>query len=392
MKKFFPFLLILFFTIIYLSPRLLNLSRNLEFRFDQAYQLTEVKEMFDSRHLRLIGPATSKTIEGRQFFTGVTYYYILAVFGAIFSWSPLAITASIIIIEYLFYTLFINYLRQSFGYSISIFFAILISFTPYLIFHSFFFWNPHFLIPLSIMFIIYRKNPYLSAFIWGLAISFHFSALLWFIPYLIFNKKYYHLKISKILLALTFLLAANLPYIYFELRHNFYNIKTAFLVFSHPSNSFGITTHYFFFSLIIFISYLLICLSHKYNRPIYIILILVFLIQDQAELNRVNGWDYPNQIKISNSIAASCPQNYNVATTIQGDTRAYELRYLLSLRKCNADTVDNYPNNKTLFLVSPSNISPEKDTVWEVNSFKPFKISSQEKVNHNITFYRLDKS
>lgn len=392
MKKYFPFLLIIFFTFTYFFPRLLKISKNLEFRYDQAFQLTEVKEMVDSHHLRLIGPATSKTINGRQFFTGVIYYYFLAVLGIISAWSPLTITAALVVVEYLFYSLFINYLRQHFGYLVSIFFALLISFTPYLIFHSFFFWNPHFLIPLSILFIIFRKNPYLSAFIWGLAFSFHFSAILWLFPFLYFYKKYHHFNFWKLLLTIIIFLSANLPYIYFEIRHQFYNLKTAFLVFEHSNNSFGITTHYFIFPILIFLVYFLAYFSKKVHLPLYLVLLSVFLLKDQAYLNRIIGWDYPTQIKITNTIASSCPKNFNIATTLQGDTRAYDLRYLLSLKHCYADTVDNYPQDKTLFLVIPSSRLLKDETVWELNSFAPYKISQQEKMNENVTFYRLDKS
>lgn len=392
MKKYFPFLLIIFFTFTYLFPRLFNLSKNLEFRYDQAFQLTEVKEMVDSRHLRLIGPATSKTIDGRQFFTGATYYYLLAILGLIFAWSPLAISAAIIIIEYLIYILFINFLRQHFGYLVAIFIVLLISFTPYLIFHSFFFWNPHFLIPLSILFIIFRKNLYLSAFIWGLAFSFHFSAILWIFPFIFFNKKYHHLKLWNIVLTILFFLTANLPYIYFEIRHQFYNLKTAFLVFEHSNNSFGITTHYFIFPLLIFLIYFLIFFSKKIHFPLYLVLLSIFFLKDQAYLNRIHGWDYPTQIKITDIIADSCPQTFNIAATLQGDTRAYDLRYLLSQKGCYANAVDNYPQDKTLFVVSHSSSSLENETVWEIKSFVPYKISQQEKINENVTFYRLDKS
>lgn len=392
MKRLLPFLLIIFFTLTYLIPRLSNLSQNLEFRYDQGLHLFEVKEMVDSRHLRLLGPAvTSKTIIGRQFFIGATYYYLLAFLGIISNWSPLIITAILIIIEYIFYALFLKLLNLNFGFFPTFITAILISFSPYLIFHSYFFWNPHFLIPLSILFLIYRKNPYLSAFIWGLAFSFHYSAIFWVLPYLIFRYHYSQFKFKTLLFSLILFFTANLPFIFSELRHQFYNLKTIFLIFTNSSKSFEVTPHYFIFPLLIFFIYLIIFISKKSHIPFYLLLPLLLFYKDRSSLDRILGWNYPEQTKISQEISSFCPQNYNIAATIQGDTRFYDLRYLLAVKKCPPNPVDIYPQSKTLFLIAPPKRTPETETVWEVNSFKPFKITQQQQINDYVIFYRLEK-
>jgi hypothetical protein len=391
MKSYFPIILIIVFTLTYLFPRLINLSQNLEFRSDQGIHLIETKEMVDSHHLRLLGPTTSKSFEGRQFFTGGTYYYILAVLGIIFSWSPLSITAAIIVFEFIIYAFFINLFRKNFGYLPALVVALIISFAPYLIFHSYFIWNPHFLIPLSILFLYYRKNPYLSAFIFGLAFSFHYSALFWLIPYLIFRYKYQQLKIKNILLVFLLFIAANSPFIFFEFRHQFYNLKTMLLVFSASPESFEFTAHYFVFPLLIFIIYLLVYLSKKLHFPFYLLLLLLFLLTDKAWDFKKIGWNYPEQIKVSQEISKICPPNYNIAATLSGDTRAYDMRYLLALNRCSPETVDSYPQNKTIFLVAPSSRSPKNETVWELTSFQPFKISTEYNVADGVILYRLDK-
>jgi hypothetical protein len=393
MKRFLPFVLIIIFALTYLLPRLLNLSQNLQFRSDQGSHLLEVKQMVDSHQFRLVGPAvTSKTLNGRQFFVGATYYYFLAVLGLIFNWSPLNITLAIIIFEFIIYALFIDYLRRNFGYFSTIIVALIISFSPYLIFHSFFFWNPHFLIPLSILFIIFRKNPYFSAFIWGLALSFHYSAIFWALPYLIFRLKYHQLKIFKLFLAVILFLTANLPFIIFELRHQFYNLKTIILVFTHSSGSFDVTPHYFIFSLLIFLIFFLLYFSQKTHFPVYLLLIAFLFYKDQSDLNQIKSYKYPIQLKISQEISKNCPQKYNFAATNQGDTRAYDMRYLLTINHCPPDTVDNYPKDQTIFLIAPPSRPPLNETVWEISSFKPFKITSIQRLNDGIILYRLDKS
>ena len=105
------------------------------------------------------------------------------------------------------------------------------------------------------------------------------------------------------------------------------------------------------------------------------------------------GWTYPAQKQIEKLITQNgCPKSFNIATTISGDTRAHDLRYLLTISKCPPMGVEEYLNNQTLFLVAPPTRPPETETVWEVDSFKPFKITEYLKINDQLIFYRLDKS
>jgi hypothetical protein len=105
------------------------------------------------------------------------------------------------------------------------------------------------------------------------------------------------------------------------------------------------------------------------------------------------GWNYPTQKKVINLITKnSCPDNFNIATTIGGDTRSYDLRYLLNINNCLTNSVDNYPQSSTIFLIAPPSRPPESETVWEISSFKPFKVTEKIIINDNVVFYRLDKS
>lgn len=392
MKRNLSYFLIIIFAFCYFFPRLFNLNKNLEFRYDQGLHLLETKDMIDNSRLRLLGPAvTSKTFIGRQFFIGATYYYFLSTIGLISHWSPLLIIQIIIIFEFIFYALFLNYLRHHFGFLPSVITAIVICFSPYLIFHSFFFWNPHFLIPLSIMFLLLKKHPYLSAFIWGLAFSFHYTAAFWIIPFIIFRFKYHQFNFKTILSAMAFFSLANIPFILSEFRHQFYNLKTIFLIFTNSATSFEVTPHYFIFPLLIFLIYGLVLISKKNHHPYYLFLLLFLIYKDKSSLDNIVGWHFPEQIKVSQLISENCTSNFNIATTIGGDTRSYDLRYLLNINNCLPNSVDDYPQSSTIFLIAPPTRPPETESVWEIDSFKPFTITSQQKINDHVIFYRLDK-
>jgi len=159
---------VIILSLIYLFPRLYQFEQNINFRYDQGLHLLETYEMVKSGQIRFVGPAvTSKTFEGRQFFIGPNYYYFLAILGVIFSWSVSKIILSLIFIELFFYLLFFYFIKKYFGFLPALITFVGISCSPYLIYHSSFFWNPHFLIPLSILLLIFSKNIFISSFLFG---------------------------------------------------------------------------------------------------------------------------------------------------------------------------------------------------------------------------------
>lgn len=409
------FVFLFFLTLIsfvYLFIRFYHLSTLLDFRLDQSFFLLESKSTIQSPHLRLLGPATSKIFDGRQFFVGSNYYYILGIVGLISHWDPLITTIVFIILEFLFYLFFVFFLKQKFNslWSLLIFFCLSIS--PYLVAHSRFFWNPHLLIPLSILTIYFldkflnqKKFLYLflSAFFWGFAFSCHYSPIFWlpiFIYFLIKSKNF--LKLISYIIIFFGIFIGDLLFFIFELRHQFYNLKTFIYVYTHSTQKGGLTSHYFVFPLLIFVIYfLLLSLSKIKNKTFANFLLLfnlIFLTVFQFKLypnfpsfGVIKGWNYPDQLKVANLISQNCPTNFNIAATMQGDTRAYDLRYLLSLKNCQPLGVEDYPISQKLFLIAPNNRPPESETVWEVASFKPFKINQKIILNDQLIFYELNK-
>jgi hypothetical protein len=382
---------ILIISLLYLLPRLINLQNNFQFRYDQGLHLLETFEMVQDKKIRLLGPAvTSKVYQGRQFFIGPYYYYILGVLGVISNWNPITINILIIFIELIFYLLLYFLVRKKFGFIPAATSLLLICFSPYLISHSTFFWNPHFLIPISILFLIYINNIYLLAFIWGFAFSFHYAAIFWLIPIALLMISQKKFNIKNIILVSLFFIIGNLPYFVFELKHNFYNIRTMLLVFTNSKDAGSLTLHYFFYPLFIFSIYSLLLISKKYQKPYYLIILLFFFIKYEASLDKINSWNYPDQIKARDIIIQeTCPSNFNIASTIQGDTRFYDLRYLLTIKNCIPSPVDSYPNNDFLYLIKSKNKPLEEETVWEVNSFKPLEIIKEFSINNDIDLVLL---
>jgi len=371
--------------------------------------------MFDTKKISLVGPmVTSKTFMGRQFFIGANYYYVLGIIGLIGQWSPLKITIYFIFLELGFYLFFIFFLERKFNYFWAFLVFLFILMSPYLITHSRFYWNPHLLIPLSIL-VLYFGDKYLlkkrfgylflTAFCWGFGFACHYSAVFWgiFLLYILIKSKQYKNIKSYLYIFFGFILG-DLPWFIFEIRHNFYNTKTIFYVFFNPAEGNSLTPHYFIFPLLIFGLYgFLIFINKIKNKKVAnlgLVAILgtiwwlqTLIITGYAPLDVIEGWNYKEQQKMADLIVKDgCPKNFNVAATVQGDTRAYDIRYLLNIRNCNPMSVEEYPNAEKLFLVAPINRPPETETVWEVSSLGKFKINRQEKLSEKIVFYELERS
>ena len=409
------FLLGLFLiSFLYLFIRLYHLNTLIGFRLDQGLHLLETKSLFDSKRVGLLGPmVTSKSFMGRNIFIGSNYYYVLGGLGLVGRWDPFFITVCFILLEYFLFLFFILFLKRKFDsiYALIIFLSIALS--PYLVVHSRFFWNTHFLIPLSILVLmslekfIFKKQfryLFLAAFFWGFAFASHYSAILWgslFLYILVKSREYLNFK-SYLIIISGFILG-DLPFLIFEVRHNFYNIKTLLYIYLNSPQSRELPSQHIVFPFLIFIIYLSLFLLSKIKKKTIgysiIIIISIFLllfqskyIKNYAPLDVIPGWNYPEQLRVTNLILGNgCPQNFNIAATMQGDTRFYDLRYLLNVRGCNPLPVEAYPQAEKLFLVAPPDRPVETETVWEVNVLRPFKISRKIAINDKIVFFELDR-
>ncbi len=397
-------------TVVYLFLRLNKFEERTTYHLDQGLHLLESREMVVNKDIRLIGPmVSSKTFMDRGFFIGPQYYYVLAFLGIITKWNPISIDVILLIIELGFILYFVDWIRKKYGKNEALIVFGLLTFSRYFIIHSRFFWNPHFLLPLGIMagiildkYIKKNKVKYLLGVgvLWGLAFSFHYSAVFWAIPLLILllkTKKFWN-KNTFIYLPIGFILG-DLLWFVFEIRNNFYNIRTVLWVMSQAKNSGRMEPHYFAYPLIVFgLIAIANILSKIKRKKILLGLVLVIgiswlqvkLINDPIPLGHPIGWNYLVEKEIVNKILSNgCPKNFNVASTISGDTRSYDLRFLLTAKGCQPMGVEEYPRAEKLFLIAPVNRPAETETVWEVSSLDKFKVNKQEKIAENIVFWEL---
>lgn len=384
-------------SVIYLGIRLYRLEELMTFHLYQGQHLLESYEMWKEKKIRLVGPPIiTRNYEGRFFFTGSDYYYILAGLGVISGWNPLEITKILMMSEWLMLIGFIWWMKKKYGSLSALGVFLFMTTNKYFIVHSRFFWMPHFLLPLGVLGVIFleAKNWFIFGLIWGLAFNFHQSAILWLIPLAIkFRRELLRIKNMAVLGVALFL--GNLPYFIFEMKHNFYNFKTMWLILTQGSRG-QIESHHLVFPLIVFGLWGAGYLIKKSKRFLVVLILinvaLIVLIKNKLPFGHPVGWTYLVEKEIVKKILKEgCPKNFNVASTLTTNTISYDLRYLLTVAGCPPMKVEGYPNAERLFLVSSPERPPETERVWEVESFRPFKVERKEKIYEGIVFYELVK-
>lgn len=105
------------------------------------------------------------------------------------------------------------------------------------------------------------------------------------------------------------------------------------------------------------------------------------------------GWSLKKIEQVANIIGLDTDkhQNFNVASLLDGDTRAYPLRFVLETQGKSPGAVTAYTANDYLYIVARNEQEITGSTVWEINSFKPFQIGAKWEMEDNITLYRLDR-
>ena len=380
---------------------------------DQGITLLKIFELWQEKKFTLIGPESSiKTLQARAFFHGPWIYYFLLPVMLISNWNPLAGSYLFIGLNFFGLVLLFNTVKAKFGPRVAFLACFLFSLSPQMIYFSQFFWNPNFLPLVSILIIFLwfkiAKNPCFKNFLFlGLVLGFglgcHYQiVILTFIILMIMILK----KISwKHFFALFLgLLIALSPLEVFELKHNFYNLRTIFLILREGTQgSFKISFYHLLFLLPFLYLALALLLERVFlKKPAFALgLIGLFtfhaLIQiiptSKSGFSMPEAWTYTGLLKTKQIILRENKPNFNIASLLSGDTRDYPLRFLLTAARKPALDVETYPQAEYLFVLSPhAKDKTISNSVWEINSFCPCKLQKTWEIQNNIRLYLLEKN
>lgn len=167
--------------------------------------------------------------------------------------------------------------------------------------------------------------------------------------------------------------------------------------------------HYFssiYINTAILLSMAVFFLAEKLSRFVFkftfVSVVLIVLVVNTAELDlqraegytMPKGWNLKGQKLATQEIMKNqdTQSTFNVASTLDGDTRNMPIRYLLTAQRNPPLGVERYPESEAIYLISRDDETAVANyTVWEVSSFKPFEIFNMGEIQNGIYLYKLSK-
>jgi hypothetical protein len=397
--------------LLFISVRLFNLSSSVGFGSDEGRDFLTTWNMYQTKQPKLIGPPSEYSINGRQFYFGPAPYYVILPALVVGNWDPLWVSYFIIGLNAVALLVVLLELRKQVKDAAVLYsFAAFCTVTPAVITYTRSYWNPHFMFPVSLLVLVLLLKKKVShptlyfsglGFLFGLGMQFHYGFVFAIIISLVWLCKTKVIKlISLLYISIGFLLGV-LPLLLFELRSNFYNLRTFLLVLAHINNShtpFGLRSFYFI-SLLPFV-FLLLSLSLKYvkhvHRYIPYAFISLFVISSFLRIFFPPHYvlDYPTLQELSNTIQSDDPEpgRYNIVDQLTRDNRAMALRYLVTVKGYTPLGVEEYPQSQVLYVYTKEPLDALlKYPIYELQSDLPLVKDKQWKMQNGIMLYRLHK-
>lgn len=142
-----------------------------------------------------------------------------------------------------------------------------------------------------------------------------------------------------------------------------------------------------------------------FSKRIALVIMIAFIVFNlkQYDAFRNHGYTMPEGVNttiiqeasriIANDWSDQGKRSFNIANTLDGDTRANPYRYVLSyIERAVPNDVDHYADNELLYLVTDLSV-PEllTDSRWEIMSFPVSDISKVGKAGKRVVIYRMTK-
>ena len=377
--------------------RFVNFSDRVNFGPEQGISLSLSSDYLggDWSLLGLVNVQRS-TASGLSLFSGSLFCYSLVPLIFVLGKDPVVLTAYFALLNIFAGLLIYVFATRIFNWRVGLFSAAIFLFNDYMISHSFFIWILNYLplIGLLTVWLLYRyqrdpKNMVLPLFLgvisgigFNLEYVYVFTAVIVFTVMIIFSK-------SRFLAVALFLMGAfcaNLPMVVFDLRHDFYHVRTLIGYLEKVATTSGESkiSYYHFLqfwplaSIIFGIIFEKIFLKKKLLAmialAIYIFINLTSLKVSFVEALGMGDNTRPVLLKdldkTAQLIANDNPKDFNVVFYPGVDYRGYAIRYFLEyIYKVFPNSVENYPESKVLYVFADKDFSCQRGYPWEVSSF-----------------------
>jgi hypothetical protein len=388
--------------------RSINYLYHLNWSGDQAASGMEALRLFRTKALTLIGPQISANFEGRFIFQGPMISYMFLLFLLLGKWDPVIASyffmlfASLMIIP-----LYIG-VKKLINEKAAWLMVIIYTLVPYYINYSRFLWNSTFLfslLPILLVLMGYA-NIFLVSIWLGILLQFHYQFILVIAGVFAY---YFVVKKLKPIHMLHFIAGISIgfsPLIIFELRHQFYHIKTV-MIFIKNWNKVdrpgGLTMPHYYISISFMLMVVILGIFRKHIRKIsygllaFLAIVIglyslsVYLpLPEHAFWAYTTPWNYLDEKKIYDIIrSTNLKTDFNIANLAYYDTKAYVVKYFMK-RDGYKINYDDYYGNKYLFVVSEGQKYLSNPS-YEVATFKPHKVLQKWKINSRYDMVLLER-
>ena len=406
---------------VFFFLRIFHLEESVNFSTDQSLGMLETYHLYQAKKLTLIGQTGSSwTEEGRYIFFGSLPYYIYMPVLYLANWQPLSISYLFIFLQFIsLIILYRTITRVLKDWKLAIFFSFIFSLLPVVVEHSNYLWAPNLLIPLSVILIAlvikFMKAKHhrfilsgLTGLVGGIGFYIHPSFILAVgivFGWVAFRRKW---NLASLLFFIGGLVLGISPLIMFDLRHDFYNIRTVLFIFSESpqgahSSAAKFNPHYLF-PVIPFVLYAFSVVLKKIQQVNRFIVPVIFtglgiysfltvLSVPSHGFGMPEGWNYPGVRKAEKIILSENVNDFNLIDLLTGDVRATSLRYLLIIDHKPPKTVDEYPDTQRLFIYSRLPVEEIlKGNLWEIDVIRPVKFVKQWDIQNGVRLYLVERT
>ncbi|HCM37565.1 MAG: hypothetical protein UV61_C0002G0117 [Candidatus Gottesmanbacteria bacterium GW2011_GWB1_43_11] len=249
-KKYLPYIILFIILIIAAYLRLYRIGDYMGFLGDEGRDMLVVKRMIVDHKLTLLGPITSVGL----MHLGPMYYYFMVPFLWAWRLDPTGPAVMVALFSLATILLIWKLSREFFDTKVAVIASLLYALSPLVITYSHSSWNPN-ILPFWALLTVYSlvkvmcEDRYRFLFVAGLAIGvalqLHYIALV-FIPITLvcLGLKRFRIPLVYWLSLLFGGFVSSLPFLLFEVRHQFINTITVyeFVTRGGDAKSFGLTT------------------------------------------------------------------------------------------------------------------------------------------------------
>jgi len=141
------------------------------------------------------------------------------------------------------------------------------------------------------------------------------------------------------------------------------------------------------------------------NKPLAYLAAAIIIIANlsavSSHFSQNHGYAMPAGWSLNKILAAAIVikedslerQQVNVASLLDGDTRAYPLRYTLAWQQVKLEAVEKYPDSLVLYVVTKRTREQlMNSSEWEIAAFQPAVVGQEWDMGDQIKLYRLEKA